>query len=226
MKTVRTLLALGAVCGFALAAPAGTMIDAFKAPSGGVTVTANAGTPSSTQNTTGSGIIGGTREANVTYATGGGNVDADINNLTAEAYSFSSQASTAGSSFLAYGSLRTGGSDMNADLSGDDYIRLSFYSGAGPDKTFTMTVTIDSGGSTASNNLIIPSESTVILFPYSLISPINLSDVDGIKLFFNNASNTQQDFTFSFIDSVVPEPATMLVVAAGAVAMLSRRRRR
>ncbi len=220
MKRSTLLIGLMAVVLAASVASAAT-IDNFA--TGSVEYVANPGTPDGGIQTGLTGVRGGVRETAVTVVSGAGELSLDIDGLSPQAAIFSAQASTEGNFSLKYGSLATGGSNLNVDLSADNYLRIQFFSGALPQNALEVTMEISSNGQNGSFTYDIAAGTEKLLLAFSEISPLTLTDVDGFALTFKNMSNAE-DFTFSFIDTVVPEPATMSLLALGGIAMLKRRK--
>lgn len=222
----RTALLTGLVAVMMVAGVASTAtIDTFKY--GGGTLTAEDGTPTDSMiETSLSGVVGGIRESSVTRTGGGNTVTLGINTTTSFAVDYASGPSTQGTFSLKYGSQATGGSNLNLNISSDNYIRIQFYGGAGPESNMQIRLDIDSSaGSGANKTYDILANTEMVLLDLSEISPLNTGDVDGISISFLNMENAD-DFTFLFIDSVVPEPATMSLLALGGIAMLKRHKRK
>ena len=205
-------------------ASANTIIDTFTSAPHTQTVSS---TNSDTYVGSGSGIIGGARETYIVHSTGTADVALSIGESISGAGQYSADSLNSGSFSLAYGSLMTGGTDLNADLSGDNYIRILFYTGGEPEQEFDIIATIDSTSGPTQKTFTVAAGSTEVYIEYALFGTptINTSDIDGIKLYFNNTGLGGQDMTFTIVDSVVPEPATMSLLALGGIAMLKRRKR-
>lgn len=117
--------------------------------------------------------------------------------------------------------------DMNSDFSAETAFKVTCLSN---DLTGTMTVYVRSaavnGGSFLSStmNLVPGMNSTTHTydFAFSNFAGMNWADIDQVVLEINNdASGDTVIDTFE----AVPEPTTMVALAAGAIALAARRRR-
>lgn len=116
-------------------------------------------------------------------------------------------------------------SDMNANLIGEDRIRLGFDSN---DLDLNMTLAVRSGANTYTHSRLIaggrantPFDEDV-MFTDAGLAGMNWADVDEISVKFRN--NPSGDFALNRLEAV-PEPASILALGAG-LAMVIRKRRK
>ncbi|MCO5297092.1 MAG: PEP-CTERM sorting domain-containing protein [Fimbriimonadaceae bacterium] len=134
---------------------------------------------------------------------------------------------------LSYGFTVAGAlADLNADLTagGNDRFRFAFDSN---DQDVTVNIFLTSSTGTGGNTPLAFTQVVAggrpttaftedILFSSILINAASLADVDQIYIQFDTAP--AGDVALTRLEAV-PEPATMAVLASGALALLRRRRR-
>lgn len=176
-------------------------------------------------------VVGGNRFAQVTRVSGPNNAVAQtgIGNVA-----FSAGSQTTGFFVLGWGTDATGGlsaaTALNLDLIADGFD--AFLLSASTDVTGiggTMTITVWSnvGGlaisDSYSRNFTGPADVfQTYSFPVEEFALVNLTDVDAIYLRID-AISPGADYTLDFL-TTIPEPASMSLLALGAMALIRRRR--
>lgn len=134
---------------------------------------------------------------------------------------------------LSYGSLATagGGLGMNADMSFEDRFIIVVLS---VDLNAEVQIDIETDSTGAGNMYsyteLLPAASVggfEIFFSNFVGFAATSNDVDGIMMTFRPQGNlTDLDITIGNIVATTPEPATMSLLAFGALGLLRRRRRK
>lgn len=218
---VATVLLLGAV-----SARGGIVIDDFSASTAGaIVLTGQAvGVAGSVLETELVGVIGGERLTSLFGFVADPEGLDTVRAAVASAYGvldYTSSVGGDGDLEIAY----AGG--FNTDLSGDALIQIDFLGfdlGAGT--AMDVTVTLGQGASTASlTHLLTGSGSQNVAFDFlefDNISAVDLTSIDAIAFRFDPGAGA--DFRVGGIASIVPEPTTLIMLIAGAGALLRRRR--
>ncbi|MBT3279561.1 MAG: PEP-CTERM sorting domain-containing protein [Phycisphaerales bacterium] len=228
----RSTLVTGLVAVMMLASVAsGAVIDTFGAGPVGYSASSGATDTGTQDGLSTDAVVGGSREVTLLHTFGDGDVTFDIGSDTAV---YSSDNSTSGKFTLAYGNMQDGGTSgpvMHADFTGENFLRVQYVLPLGrPDHEYTLKAIINSGtNSTAEYQVSVSALDTVTLINYATptIGSIVKDDITGISLEFDASSlnSAALDMEFQLIDSVVPEPATMSLLALGGMAFLKRRKR-
>ncbi|MCH7873487.1 MAG: PEP-CTERM sorting domain-containing protein [Planctomycetes bacterium] len=117
--------------------------------------------------------------------------------------------------------------DFTADLSGDAEIQIDFTGfDLGNVTPMAVTVTLGTGGNAANlTHLLTATGAQTTVFSFSEFTNINKIDLASVDaLIFEFDPGDGGDFRIGGIGSVVPEPATLVLLLAGAGAVLRRRR--
>jgi hypothetical protein len=220
---MRNQLMLGLVV-VAGAAQANIVIDDFA--SGTYHKTITSGSTTEFQNGT---MIGGDRYATTMVESNvfGLGIQTDIE---FGSYALSAQSGVNGMGELGYGFSDNAGTpvnqDMNMNFSGESQFKLNFISSDAPG-TFTISVrSSSSGGDFVSvtdafqgNSVNTPFTKTV---DFNQFAGVNFSDIDQVVLKFDSANSG--DVALSSFQAV-PEPTTMITLAAGGVFAARRRKK-
>ena len=116
---------------------------------------------------------------------------------------------------------------FEADLSGDAFIQIDFAGfDLGSATPMPVTVTLGHGALTASLTHVLtgagPQNVAFNLSEFNNISAVDLTSIDAMLFEFGPGAGG--DFRIGGISSVVPEPTTLVMLIAGAGAILFRRR--
>lgn len=175
-------------------------------------------------------MLGGDRYANTMVESNvfGLEIQTDIESGS---YALSAQSGVNGMGSLGYGFSNNGGTpvnqDMNMNFSGESQFKLNFLSSDAPG-TYSISVRSSSSNGGAfvtvadtfqGNSVNTPFMRTV---DFSQFGGVNFSDIDQVILKFDSA--TSGDVALSSFQAV-PEPASMIVLAA-AGAFAARRRKK
>ena len=132
------------------------------------------------------------------------------------------------SSVGADGDLRLGYvGKFSADLSGDAFIQIDFAGfDMGGNVPMTVTVEIGTGALTATlTQMLVGVGAQSLAFNFSEftgIGAIDLAGIDALEFRFNPGAGG--DFRIAGIASIVPEPATLVMLLVGSGAIVCRRR--
>lgn len=149
---------------------------------------------------------------------------------SAGVFDYSNTAGATGKASLVY--RNTDGPDgLDADISGDGLIRIelthyNFASGI----PMAVSVTLDDGinAATLNKSVTVPGAQTLDFlfsdFPTGDFALLDTMDIDRIDVVFNPGQST--DFRISSLTTEVPEPASAVLLLAGAMGLASRRRSR
>jgi hypothetical protein len=196
-----------------------------------------AGASSSDTQSSLTGVIGGTRGAELTKNAGSPfgrtiatvNVDGYSNGLL----TLSSDAFTKSSLKLVYGSL-AGAADLGYAVPNPDttLLRLNYDASALPDHDFVLQVTARSGGVDyiGSMNVAAGSNESVILLDTLLDTGGNAltgAPIDGFEVLLDGSASAGLDVAVDSIETEtnIPEPASMVLASLAGAALLRRRRR-
>lgn len=129
--------------------------------------------------------------------------------------------------FLYYGVTSTGGLLQNdVNLSSDSFVNFHFASTSAPvNIDFRLRTWVGGFAFSRRYATTAPASASPSVVTFDLHAPTNdlggsLSDVDYVEITLGSSS----DFELSKIETV-PEPASMLALGAGAIALLRRKRR-
>ena len=183
--------------------------------------------------------IGGRRDFELTYITGGVNRVTSVANIIGspdQLLQFSNGAGVEGQLVIAYGWGDFGAPPLNTDFSTEDTIQIYFGS---TDKDTQFIVGLASGVVQEFRVYSLSNGYTGLYnIPLSDFPTIDLTDVDSVGFAFGFESTTGPDdqeptyvanlqLTVDLIQtaSTIPEPATLTLLGLGALALARRRRR-
>lgn len=222
LSRTKITLTLGTLAALVVPAHAVVVIDDFS--TGDVSAGINSGMGYFFQN---GSMVGGDRLAflQVTGNPFGLNVDVDV---TTGTLSFSKESGVDGIGQVRYGFMPSGDNsafeDLNLDLSGESAFKVTVLNNdlAGLLRLRVRSSTQNSGMYMISTqNIGVINSSTDVYFDFNSFSGFDFSDVDQIVLEFNTPAGG--DITIDTFEAV-PEPATLALLGAGALA-ISRRRK-